>query len=71
KAGHQSISGSVLLAKDRVWRYTDDLCPVKEKKTSCVMVCTPYRPAIMTFGLSKDSMPLTCSDTGFGRQAGF
>jgi len=35
------------------------------------MVSTPYPPAIMTFGFSKDSTPLTGSGTGFGRQAGF
>jgi len=57
--------------EDRGWKDAGALCPAKERKTSCAMVSTPYPPAIMTFGFSKDSTPLTGSGTGFGRQAGF
>jgi hypothetical protein len=71
KSGRKSISGSVLLLEDRVYKNTGDLCPAKGRKTSFVMVSTPYRPGIMTFGFSKEIMPLTFLDTGFGRQAGF
>jgi hypothetical protein len=55
----------------RGWKDAGVLCPLKERKTSCAMASMPYRPLIMTSGSSKNSMPLTGSGTGFGRQAGF